>query len=321
MNPLLLSTLLLAAPPAPLVGGLKNPESVAIGPDKRAYVTAIGEFDKPGDGGVYAVDNGKLVPFVTGLDDPKGIAFHLGFCYVADRNRVLQIDPKGAVKQFAPPNAFPNEPKFLNDVVVDPEGGTVYVSDSGDLKGSGGAVYRISPNGVVGLVTDYARIPGLNTPNGLAMDGASFLLLADFGTGDLHRIKIADGSAEKVASGLGSADGLAWDHYGRLYVSDYKGGKIFVINRPGDKPALVAEGFEQAADICIDHAKRQVLVPDMKAGTLTALPAVVPGADVDEAPFALQTELAFGDMKWTGWEKETDTGKPTPLRPIVSTLR
>ena len=319
MTPLLLSALLLAAPPAPLVSGLVNPESVAIGPGGKVYVSAIGEFDKAGDGAIFTVEDGKLVPFVAGLDDPKGIAFHLGFLYVADRNRVLKIDPKGTIAQFAPPNAFPSEPMFLNDVVIDPEGGNVYVSDSGDRKGGGGAVFRISPNGVVSLVTDHTRIPGLNIPNGLAMDGASFLLLADFGTGDLYRVKIADGTSEKVASGLGAGDGLAWDHYGRLFVSDYKGGKVHVIPRPGAKPVLVAEGFKAAADICIDHAKRRILVPDMTAGTLSELPAQVPGEAVDESPFPLKTELAFADMKWTGWEKETDTGKPSPLRPIVLT--
>ncbi len=318
MTPLLLTALLLTAPP-PLVEGLKNPESVAVGPGGKIYVSAIGEFDKLGDGAIFTVENGKLVPFVTGLDDPKGIAFHLGFLYVADRNRVLKIDPKGTIMPFAPPNAFPIEPKFLNDVVVDAEGGTVYVSDSGDLKGGGGAVFRITPNGVVSLVTDGARIAGLNTPNGLVMDGTSFLLLADFGTGDLHRVKIADGTAEKIASGLGAGDGLAWDPYGRLFISDYKGGKVHVIARPGDKPVLVAEGFKAAADICYDPIGKRILVPDMTAGTITAIPAQVPGAPVDETPTGLQTELAFADLKWTGWDRETDTGKPNPLRPIVLT--
>ena len=62
-----------AAPPKPLVTGLKNPESVCVGPDGRVYVTVIGEFDKDGDGGVVVVDDGKAVPFATGLDDPKGM--------------------------------------------------------------------------------------------------------------------------------------------------------------------------------------------------------------------------------------------------------
>ena len=32
-------------------------------------------------------------------------------------------------------------------------------------------------------------------------DGTSFLLVADFGTGILYRVKLADGTSEKVAEG------------------------------------------------------------------------------------------------------------------------
>ena len=48
------------------------------------------------------------------------------------------------------------------------------------------------------------------------------------------------------------------------------------IPRPGEKPVLLAEGFKSAADICLDPSGKFLLVPDMKAGTLTAIPAVDP---------------------------------------------
>ena len=69
----------------------------------------------------------------------------------------------------------------------------------------------------------------------------------------------------------------------------------------------MAEGFEAAADICLDPTGKFILVPDMKAGTLTALPdARFPAAEVDETPLPLETEVAFPDLKWTGWKPETD---------------
>ena len=37
--------------------------------------------------------------------------------------------------------------------------------------------------GVVSPILDQQRFPALHTPNGLLLDGASHLLLADFGTG------------------------------------------------------------------------------------------------------------------------------------------
>ena len=306
-------------PPAPLVTGLKNPESVAVGPGGKIYVSVVGEFDTPGDGAVVRIENGKAVPVVTGLDDPKGLVAFGPWLFVADRDRVWRIGNRGQKDLVAPPNAFPTPPKFLNDLAVDPESGTLYVSDSGDLKGAGGAVYRVTLQGVVTLVADTKTVPGLHTPNGLAMDGQNALLVADTGTGILRRIHLATGTSEQVGDGFGTADGVAWDDFGRLFVTDHQAGKVLVVPRPGEKPVVMAGGFQTAADICVDRPNRRVLVPDLKAGTVTAVPVTVPGAEVDETPLAVQTAPAFPDLKWTGWEPETESGRPNPLRPIVLT--
>jgi glucose/arabinose dehydrogenase len=322
-RPLLLAALLLG-PAAPalaqqktLVEGLKNPESVVVLPDGKTFVTEIGEFGKDGDGKVTLVANGKATPFVDGLDDPKGIAFFAKWLFVTDNTRVLRIDVASKkLDIFAPANAFPVQPHFLNDIVVDPESGMVYVSDSGDRKGAGGAVYRITPQGLVSTVVNTDNLKGLNIPNGLAMDGASNLILADFGAGNLYRVKLSTGASEKIADGIDGADGLAWDHYGRLFISSWKGGTVHVIPKPGDKPVLLAKGFDSAADICMSADRKEVLVPDMKAGKLLALKAEVPGAPVDESPAPAAFQVAFPDLKWTGWEPVTDTGKANPLRLI-----
>lgn len=309
-----------AAEPKVLVEGLKNPESVTVAENGRIYVSVIGEFDKEGDGSIVAIETGKPVTVVPDLDDPKGIAAHKDWLYVADRNHVVRIDTRNnrAVK-FAPTNAFPVEPKFLNDVVVDPESGMVYVSDSGDLEGNGGAVYRITPNGLVSLVLDKSRFPELHTPNGLAMDGASSLLMLDFGTGKLYRIRLSDSNVELVAEGFGKADGLAWDHIGRLYISDWGDGQLFVIPKPGEKPIKISDKFESAADITYYGKENQILVPDMATGKILAVQAEVPGQDVDTSPLAIETVPAFPDLKWTDWEAETDEGKLNSHRPILLT--
>ncbi|HXD88705.1 MAG TPA: PQQ-dependent sugar dehydrogenase [Urbifossiella sp.] len=324
---LLGAALLAAAPiaaakdnPRPIAEGLKSPESVAVGPNGAVYVSEIGEFGKNGDGRIVVIRNGKIVPFVDGLDDPKGIVVFSKWLFVADVTKVLKIDLfTKKVDLFAPANAFPTPPLFLNDITADPESGMVYVSDSGDLKGHGGAVYRITPQGLVTLVVDEKSLPGLNTPNGVLLDGASHLLLADFGTGELHRIKLANRTSEKIAAGLGSCDGLAWDNHGRLFVSDWKGGQVFVIPRPGSPAILLAKDFKAAADICMSLDKKQILVPDMTAGTLTAIKAEVPGQPLDDSPFPARLEQTFTQLKWTGYSPETDTGKPNQFRPILLT--
>ena len=305
--------------PKPLLTGLVNPESVAVGPDRRIYITEIGEFDKDGDGRVLVIDpDGKAVPFATGLDDPKGMVAWLNWLYVTDNKRVVKIDRKGKVEVIAAEAAFPTPPLFLNDIAVD-ELGTLYVSDSGDLKGNGGAIFRIPQKGKITLVADPKRIPAMKTPNGLVMDGKSFLLMLDFGSGELLRVKIADGSASKIADGFDGGDGLAWDWFGRLFITSWKNGKVWAIARPGAEPVLIASGFQSAADLCLDPTGKFILVPDMKAGTLTALPTTIPGWEVDDRPLDIRTTVAFPDLQWSGWSAEADDGRIVPHRPLVLT--
>src|SRR5262249_52232392 len=71
--------------------------------------------------------------------------------------------------------------------------------------------------------------------------------------------------------------------------------------------------------ICLDPAGKSLLVADQKAGPLVAVPAQVPGAEVDESPLPIATEVAFPDLKWSGWKLETDSGKLQPFRPILLT--
>src|SRR5207247_3548821 len=94
--------------------------------------------------------------------------------------------------------------------------------------------------------------------------------------GRLQRLRLADGALTPVANGAGG--GVTWDWRGRLYLSDHDNGRVLVIPRPGEKPVLLATGFQEPAGMCLDAAGTSLLVTDAKAGTLTALPAQVPGA-------------------------------------------
>jgi sugar lactone lactonase YvrE len=85
----------------------------------------------------------------------------------------------------------------------------------------------------VEVLVDASKLKGLHTPNGLAMDGAAFLILADVGAGTLHRVKVADGSSEPIADGIDGADGLTWDYHGRLFVSSWKTARCSSSRGPG----------------------------------------------------------------------------------------
>jgi glucose/arabinose dehydrogenase len=305
--------------PQPLIRGLKNPEAVAVSSDGRIYISEMGESAKDGDGRVLVVDRaGKAVPFATGLDDPRGMVFRQKDLFVTDNKGVWRIDEKGKAVVFAAKEAFPTKPHFLKDITVD-ENGILYVSDSGDQKGQGGAVYRIDDKGTVKLIADTRTIPSLKTPSGLVLDGVSHLLLLDSATGELLRVQIASGTAIKISDGFEGGDDLAWDWFGQLFITSSTQAKVWGIARPGQKPVLTASGFQAPAALCLDPTGKLLLVADRKAGTLTALPTTVPGHEVDNTPLALQGVPAFPKLKWTGWEGVTEQGKTVEHRPIFLT--
>jgi len=253
------------------VTGLKNPESALTGPDGRVYVSEIGEFDKDGDGKLTVIDkDGKAQDFVSGLDDPKGLAVSGKHIFVTDKKRVLKVDKDGKWTVFAAAEAFPIAPQFLNDLEADVQG-NIYVSDSGDTKGKGGAVYRIDKNGKVALITNSEKDAQIQSPNGLLTDGKGSLLELDLVSGTLYRIKIKTGKLEKVAEGFGGGDGVVRGAKGVLYASDWKNGSVFSVSKKGEVK-LLKNGFKSAADIGLSSDGKFILVPDMLAGELVWLP-------------------------------------------------
>lgn len=257
-----------------VVKGLVNPESALVGPRGEIYVSQIGEFAKDGDGSVVRVKaDGTLEPFATGLNDPKGLAHDGTHLYVTDRDQIWRIDAKGKATVFVERSAFPVVPKFLNDIVYD-GAGHWYVSDSG-AKGMGGAIFKVSPTGKVSLVTNTSLDPLVKSPNGLVMDGPNALIVVDFASGDLYRISLdRKKKSRKLATGFGGGDGLALDRKRQLYISDWKNGHVWRMSLTGSTPVPIKyeQSFEAAADLTLDASGRFLIVPDMKAGTLTWLP-------------------------------------------------
>jgi|HubBroStandDraft_6_1064221.scaffolds.fasta_scaffold175275_2 gluconolactonase len=246
-----------------------SPESAAIGQDGRLYVTQIGKSGVDGDGSLAVIENGAPKIFAKGLDDPKGLVAVGPDFYVADKTRVWKIDSTGAATVFAASDAFPIKPLFLNDIEASPQG-DLYVSDCGKFV-SDGVVFCIKPSKEISVVVSQKTAPQLKAPNGLLFDGNGRLLVVDFTAGRLYRADLADGKVVELAKGFGSADGLTRDTKGRIYVSDWRGGRIFVMNSDSDKPKLLLKGFKNPADIFFDAKSGKLLVPDTRAGTITAV--------------------------------------------------
>ena len=255
--------------------GLKTPESVIAAKDGRVFVSEIGEFGKDGDGQITVIEkNGDVRAFAKGLDDPKGLAFVGKDLFVADNHRVLKVSPKGDVHVFAAAQAFPEQPLFLNDLESD-KAGNLYVSDSGDLKGAGGALYKITPQGKVTTVISGKQDARVLAPNGLLMGKTeNCIMVVDFVSGILYRLDMKKNALIEVAKGFGGGDGIVNGKKDQFYVSDWKNGKVFSVKLEKGAVAnaeLVKEGFMAAADIAPSQDGKFLLVPDMKAGELVYL--------------------------------------------------
>jgi len=263
-----------SADPAPAtVTDLRMPESVLVLRDGTVFVSEIGEFGKDGDGAIVRLKDGQRSVYAEGLNDPKGLAERNGILYVADKDHVMMVLPDGTVKPFLKPEQFPKPPQFLNDLAFDMNT-ILYISDSGDIRnGGGGAVFRATPDGRVHLIADSTTNPLVQSPNGLSTVSKGYVLVVDFHTGDLYRIRLRDFSIEKVASGFGGGDGIAMAGTS-LYISDWKGGKLWSldITVPRAEPKLVKDGFAASAEIDATADGQFILVPEMKGGRLVAVP-------------------------------------------------
>jgi sugar lactone lactonase YvrE len=253
------------------ISGLKMPESVVQATDGRVFVSEINGFGVDGDGQISVIEAGQVKLFAKGLDDPKGLAIIGQTLFVADNKRILKLalsGPKqGQAEVFAAATAFPVTPLFLNDLEAD-LAGNLYVSDSGDLKGKGGAVYQINAQGQVRLLINGQQDNRILAPNGLLMDDTGdVLMVVDFASGILYSYNLATKQLLDIADGFGGGDGVVHHANGSMFVSDWKNGKVFRLDMNGEVTPLAAT-YQSAADIALTKDEKVLMVPDMKAGEL-----------------------------------------------------
>lgn len=253
-----------------LAEGLKSPESVAVLPGGRIFVSMLGKMTAKGDGEIVEIREGRGVPVASGFDDPAGLTVRDGEIYCADKTRILKVDREGKASTYLDAEAFPLKPKSLNDITTGPNG-DLFVSDSGNFT-SAGAVFRIAPDKTVTVVISHPQLAELKGPNGILADGPEQLLLNDFFARRLLRVSIAAGTVTEVARDVGGADGLARDKRGRIYLSDWGKGRVFVIDDAASQPRVFLEGLKAPADLTVDPYEDRLLIPDMRAGTLIAVP-------------------------------------------------
>ena len=253
------------------IDGIVHPESAFTTRDGRIFISEIGGVGMKGDGRILEVfTNGQKKVIASGLNDPKGLLVEGKTIYVTDVDEIKKVSFDGKVSSWIGPNDFPRKISFLNDLTID-RNTIIYVSDSGEVvegERRGGAVYRISSTGKVSLLVDSANNPNIQAPNGLLAFQRGFLMVADFTTGVLSRIRLRNFAVEKMAEGFGGGDGLAFSGT-KLYISDWKGGRIWSIDltAPGQKPKIFMKGFTNPADIDVTSDGKLLVVPEMMKAT------------------------------------------------------
>jgi sugar lactone lactonase YvrE len=266
---------------------------VAYGFDGKLYVTLMGTKREKGDGDgqVVCIDGDKVSVFTEGLDDPKGIVFVGGKLITTDFDKIWAIDASGTKTLLAGPDAFPTPPLFLNDVVVEPGGKSVLVTEMGDLKAMFapdgafwpldseaaknlpplGRIYRITLDGEVSLAIDHS--PEFPNPNGIDVLADGSILIAEFFRGTLLEWKA--GKWRTISSDHRSGDGIVHDDAGNLYLTEVKTGHVWHIKAgSGEKTRLAT--LQSAADLILDEKNKRLIVPDSKAGLLVFIPVTHP---------------------------------------------
>jgi DNA-binding beta-propeller fold protein YncE len=204
---------------------------------------------KDGNGFISKLSlDGKVteVKWVKGMDAPKGMGIANGKLYVADIDKVHQIDlTSGKItKTYKVPGG-----KFLNDITTDVSG-KVYISDTG-----AGNILVIDN----GKLTTW--LDKLNGPNGLLAENDR-LLLAQFAGQDFNTIDWTTKQVTQVADSIDNADGIISLGDGGYLVSSWNG---MIRHLDGDwKKTIVLDtraDSVNAADIEYIKEKNLLLVP------------------------------------------------------------
>ncbi|HXB73924.1 MAG TPA: IPT/TIG domain-containing protein [Candidatus Acidoferrales bacterium] len=264
-----------------IAGGVPPPTPVAaakasVGDPARVAVDAAGNAYFSGLHSVFKVDGGGILTRIAGngqpgysgdggaatnaqLSLPMGIAVDgAGNVYVADRDAsvVRKIAAGGVISTVAGTGVAgfsgdggPAAAANLNGpfgLALD-SGGNLYIADTNNncirKVSAGGSIATVAGGAAQGFSGDGgpARVAGLNNPEGIAVDAAGNLYIADTFNNRIRKVT-TDGNIATVAgsgseiyggdnnpatvAGMGLPPDVAVDGSGNLYIADFGGSRI-----------------------------------------------------------------------------------------------
>ncbi|WP_162426845.1 SMP-30/gluconolactonase/LRE family protein [Pontibacter pudoricolor] len=241
---------------------LRTPESVLYDPERNMlYVSNINQSKdrKDGDGFISKLNpQGEIeeLHWVTGLNNPKGMALHNNVLYVSDVDEVVTI----AVQTGAILGRYKAEKsEALNDVTVDDEG-NVYISDMEEK-----AIYQMR-NGRITRWLDTKR----EKPNGLYIDG-NRLVVAFMSSGEVRTLDTETKEFGDLTDKINNADGITKAGSDGYFVSNWDG-EIYYVNMEGKKWKILDTKAKNvnAADITYSEETKLLYVPTFRDNRVVA---------------------------------------------------
>ncbi len=199
------------------------------------------------------------------LNNPLGLAVDAaGNLFIADsfNNRIRKVTPDGVISTVAGNGtrgyyvdggpaalAHLNQPSGLT---VDNKG-NLFIADSANQRvrklTPDGIITTVAGNGIYGYSGDggSATSAGLSNPNGVALDAAGNLFIADEGNGRIRKvtpdgvISTVSGSGNLGTYGSGPSD-IAVDAAGNLIIAGIGGNRVFKIKPSGALSTFAGNG-------------------------------------------------------------------------------
>ncbi len=212
-----------------------------------------------GTGAALTVDPGTVAPIASGYTTPRGVAIDAaGNLYIADSgaNTVYEV-----AQGSSTPVSLGSGLSAPQGVVVD-GAGNVFVADTGnnrivEIPSVSGSPSTAGQTIVISSGTSLAGSP-LNAPDGITVDGAGNLYIADTGNKRVLCVPYGGGwnpsSALVLGSGFTAPSAIALDTAGDVYVADASTGDVYELQAPVTNvlQSTVATGYNTPTGLAVD---------------------------------------------------------------------
>jgi glucose/arabinose dehydrogenase len=294
-----------------IADALKQPAFMCYGPDGSLYVSEMGRFGDRDTGRISKIEYRKPVDFVTGLQHPRGLVYckpRKAF-FATDEDGLLKIDESGKTTVAIAIDKFPAHPehaRLLTSLAVDDFTQSLLIASNVGLILVNLKTMEMT---VVANAQQDADLAFISTA---IFDGGTHALV--MGRSKLHRVNLLTKATETLLDGFSGANAMVMDHFGRVFIADILG-RIVAIPRPGMKTVKVAQ-LGQMYGIMLDTTGTRLIYAE-NGPSLRAIPAEIPGFELEQSPMPVTTVPAFAKLKWTGWDDGSETGRVTAHRPIL----